>query len=89
MSSIIYEETLEKEVCVEYGAAIGGAFYRYANENDLDFDDKNNPIIKAENEAGILTQELYGASNGRVREIKERLDSLKKYLFEVNPYAVI
>lgn len=89
MSSIVYEDTLQKEVCVEYGAAISGAFYRYANENGIDLDDKANPISSAKSEASILTRKLYGATNGQVQEIKDKLDNLKAYLFTVNPNAVI
>jgi hypothetical protein len=85
----VYKRTLKIEVLHEYGAAISAAFYRYANENNISLDDRNNPIASAEHEAFILADKLYGATLEQIAEIEKRLDELKAYLFGVYPAAVI
>ncbi|MDR2546107.1 MAG: hypothetical protein LBC96_01175 [Lachnospiraceae bacterium] len=89
MDGDVYKETLKTEVLHEYGTAISAAFYRYANENNIDLDDKNNPIASAEHEAFILADKLYGATAEQVAEFEKRLDEIKAYLYEVIPDAVI
>ena len=84
-----YETTFKIDIYHSFGAGISAAFYRYARENNIDFDDANNPIIKAKSEALRLAHALYGSSSEQVAEIKLRLDELKGYLYEVNPNAVI
>lgn len=89
MSSIAYEDTLKKEVIYEYGTAISAAFYRHAKESNLDSENKKHPVFIAKHEAWTLADRVYGATNGQIDEIKEKLDALKTYLLEVNPNAAI
>ena len=89
MNALDYEDTLRKEVVYEYGSAIGGAFFRYARENNIKLNDLSNPVSTAHRKVLLLADKLYTATKEEIVEIKESLDELKQYLFEVNPCAVV
>ena len=84
-----YETTFQIEILKEYGASISAAFSRFADEASLDYNDDSNPIIQAEREAAFISRKLIGSSNEQIAGIKNRLNELKEFLFEVNPNAVI
>ena len=84
-----YEATFKIEILREYGASISAAFYRYANEKNLDDNNSDHPIIKAEMEALNLASKLLSCSDEEISDIEERLHELKNYLYEVDPNAII
>lgn len=59
MSEKDYEFHLEQEVISEFTAEILAEFSRYFIENDIDIDDKTNPIVIINNKLCELKATLY------------------------------
>lgn len=84
-----YETTFKIEVLREYGTSISAAFDRYANENNIDDNNNDHPIVKAEMETLNLASKLLSCPDDEIPFIEGRLHELKNYLYEVDPHAII
>jgi hypothetical protein len=87
MHSETYARTLKIEVLREVAMGISAEFDRY-EENAMN-DEEKTLMDKAASEAWELADQLYGASNGRISEIEQQLQVLKKRLSEIGLRAAV